>query len=425
MPSGMLDIAMPRVRVRPVYTLEERQVMSEAMALERHERELDPDGYQRKAEVVEAKDRLRVQEDARALLASERVAEIARGDRRVRVHRGDEFVLDLPPLPPILWGLDGQTLWIEGEALLLVGGDGVGKSTIGQQLVCALIGLRKGFLGYPVKPFPTGRVLYLAMDRPAQIGRSFARMVAETDRDALHDRLAFWSGPLPIDPLSHPTALADWIAETFGDDIVAVVADSYKDLVPGISEDKPGSQLNLAMQEVLARGIQWIGLHHQRKPASDRTGDYTLADVYGSRWLTAGAGSVFMILGDAGDSTVELRHVKQPMEVVGPLLVTHDHARGVSTRRTAHATVSGVLMTSEGQRFTVNELCEEVYGGVDVRLRKRVERELRRLDADPESGVSVEKGARGGASGTAPSQWYFATDSHGRKVTLSGNGVSA
>jgi len=53
--------------------------------------------------------------------------------------------------------------------------------------------------------------------------------------------------------------------------------------------------------------------------------------VYGGMHLTAGAGSVIALNGDAGDPVVEMRHLKQPMEEVGPFQVVHDHAAGVSS----------------------------------------------------------------------------------------------
>ncbi len=63
--------------------------------------------------------------------------------------------------------------WVEGEALLIVGPSGVGKTTLTGQLVRARMGLGDGLvLGMPVSP--GRRVLYLAMDRPAQIARATA-----------------------------------------------------------------------------------------------------------------------------------------------------------------------------------------------------------------------------------------------------------
>lgn len=373
---------------------------------------------ERIAKVEMLAEEIEVREAARSLVAQRKAADLAARDKRVRVMSGDVFALDIPEEVPTLIGRADKVLAMQDEATLFVGGDGVGKSSLVQQVVLARVGLRDDFLGYPVVP-AEGRILYLAMDRPGQIRRSFARMVGPSDRNMLAERLVFWSGPLPIDPLGSPQNLADWIRDEFGDDISDVVADSYKDLAPGLAEDKPGAQLNLAMQEVLSRGMQWWGIHHQRKPASDRTHDYNLADVYGSRWLTAGAGSVFMVLGDAGDTTVELRHVKQPLGVVGPLLVKHDHARGSSERATEAVSVAGALMESEGDRFTVREIAQRVYGTYDDRARKRIERELKRLSLDLESGVQNEPAKKGGASGTTPALWWFTPPEPRQKLRVS------
>lgn len=96
------------------------------------------------------------------------------------------------------------------------------------------IGVRDGeFLGLPVTPLATDRrVLYLAMDRPVQITQSMRRMVDESHRATLDDRLVLWSGPLPFRLLDDPSRLSTWCAEVcpgVGD----VVVDSVKDLVPG------------------------------------------------------------------------------------------------------------------------------------------------------------------------------------------------
>jgi RecA-family ATPase len=60
------------------------------------------------------------------------------------------------------------------EPFILCGPDGVGKTTIAQQLVLHLVGAIDGpFLGLSVQS--AGRVLYLACDRPPQALRSFRR----------------------------------------------------------------------------------------------------------------------------------------------------------------------------------------------------------------------------------------------------------
>jgi hypothetical protein len=244
---------------------------------------------------------------------------------------GATFAFSQPPELPSHWGRDGEAAWTPGEALQIVGPDGVGKTTLLQQLSLARAGLRQELLGLPVAP-AEGLVVYLAMDRPAQAARSLRRMVDANDEEvvaALRDRLAVWKGPLPVNVLERPRTFADWIeAEFLGASDVFV--DSLKDLAPKLSDDEVGSKLNMARQELLARGVEVVEGHHQRKEQRGQGAPKSLADVFGSRWLTAGAGSVLLLWGEPGDLVVELLHLKQPAEPFGPHKLLHDHVHGHS-----------------------------------------------------------------------------------------------
>ena len=60
-----------------------------------------------------------------------------------------------------------------------------------------------------------------------------------------------------------------------------------------------------------------------------------LDDLYGSTWVTAGAGSVLFLFGQPGADQVELIHLKQPeAKIEGPgganLTLVHDHEAGRS-----------------------------------------------------------------------------------------------
>lgn len=240
---------------------------------------------------------------------------------------GGGFVLDVPTLPPAIWGNGEQIGWADGEALMLCGPPGVGKTTLVQQLVEARLGISKEVLGMAVQP-GAQRVLYLAMDRPPQIARAMARLFRDEHREVLNDRLIVWKGPPPADLARHPDLLAEMCAQAQAD---TVIVDSLKDAVLKLSDDESGSGYNRARQQTLVKGVQVVELHHQRKAGGENKKPSKLDDVYGSVWLTAGAGSVFVLWGESGDPLVELLHLKQPMEPVGPWRILHDHATGRTT----------------------------------------------------------------------------------------------
>jgi hypothetical protein len=190
----------------------------------------------------------------------------------------------------------------------------------------ARLGLEDFVLGYRVEA-TASRLLYLAMDRPAQIARSLRRHFHEDERPALAERLVVWKGPPPGDLARHPETLLG-LAQHAGAD--TVVIDSLKDAALGLTDDEVGAAYNRARQLALREGVQLVELHHVVKRGASGTQPTTLADVYGSTWLAAGAGSVVLLWGAAGDPVVEWRHLKQPAGEVGPMQLVHDHDAGRS-----------------------------------------------------------------------------------------------
>ena len=238
---------------------------------------------------------------------------------------GAAFILDSPEVAPAIWGQGEEILWAKGEALMLCGPPGVGKTTLAGQVVKARL-TGGTVLGWPVEP-TSSRVLYLAMDRPRQIARALRRHFTPADRAILDQYLIVWPGPLPADVAKTPGLLYALAQLAMAD---TIIVDSLKDAAIGITEDETGAAYNLARQKCLANGVEMVELHHMVKRAEGRK-PTTLQDVYGSMHLTSGAGSVVILWGAGGDLVVDLVHVKQPMAEVGPLQVEHDHVAGVST----------------------------------------------------------------------------------------------
>jgi energy-coupling factor transporter ATP-binding protein EcfA2 len=286
------------------------------------------------------------------------------------------FILDAPRDVPAIWGTGQRVGWAEGEPLLIVGPEGVGKTTLVQRLVLHRLGIREGdVLGLPVA-VEGRKVLYIAADRPRQAQRSFGRMCGEEDRRALAEWLAVWRGPLPFDLSARPEALAEFAA---AHDAGTVVIDSLKDVARDLSKDETGSAVAAAFQHAVADGIQVAALHHQRKTPSGvgAAAPKRLADVYGSTWITAATGSVVLLWGDPGDPLVEMRHLKQPAEEIGPYTVQHDHEAGLPTIH--HGVDLYTLLLRSAGGLTVKDAAAALFVTTKP-TRNEVEKARRKLE---------------------------------------------
>ena len=328
-----------------------------------------------------------------------------------RFKDGAAFILDAPDTLPTIWGDGDECLWAKGEATMICGPPGVGKTTLTGQVLRGLIGLQKRVLGLPVQPME-GRVLYLAMDRPAQIARGLRRSFHESERSVLADRLRFWEGPPPGDVARHPTVLLS-LAELAEAEVIII--DSVKDAAIGLTEDEVAAAYNRARQHCLANGVEVLELHHMVKRGANGSKPTELADVYGSAWLTAGAGSVVLLWGAAGDPIVTMTHLKQPASEVGPWTLEHDHDRGQTT--VFHgADLLSVMAVAGSVGITVNDAAKVLYSAEKVTEaeRRKAARKLGRL---VESGLAERfEAPRDGWSGGKPQACYRAVTTNGHPM---------
>lgn len=296
---------------------------------------------------------------------------------------GWSFVTGYGTATAPIWGTPGQTAWASGESLMIAGPPGVGKSTIAHQLVMGRLGLMPQVLGMPVAEGK--RVLYLAMDRPPQIARAFERLVGPADQDILRERLMFWGGPLPTTLDKEPNLLVD-LAGAHGAD--TVVIDSVKDVVAKLTDDESVGAYNRARQQLLRSGVELLELHHQRKATAEakRTERPTLDKVYGTTWFTAGAGSVMILSGGAGDAAIKLHHAKTVTGEIGPLTVIHDHQRGTSRVDTDLDPYTLLCQTTGG--LTCKELATHITGKPSPD-RAEVQQARRTLDALERTGQAA------------------------------------
>jgi hypothetical protein len=76
--------------------------------------------------------------------------------------------------------------------------------------------------------------------------------------------------------------------------------------------------------------MQWVEDHHNRKQQQGQGRTNTIEDVYGSRWLTAGTGSILsMWTEDEQAPVVDIRQIKSPGELLPHLKVTVDRQAGL------------------------------------------------------------------------------------------------
>jgi AAA domain len=238
---------------------------------------------------------------------------------------GATFLLSVGLDEPALWGAGDVCLWAPGESLMFVGPPGVGKSTMTHLVVFTRLGLLPDAVGWPVVPGGS-KILYLALDRPKQIARAMKRLARTDHWPILRERLVVRNGPLPVDICDEREWLRDQALEIGAD---TIVVDSLKDVVPNPSDEDRAGRYNQARQIALAAGVEWIELHHNRKGGVGNKEPNTLDDVYGSRWLTAGAGSVVSLFGEAGDVVVSMKQLKTPSGEFFPRKILLDKDTGL------------------------------------------------------------------------------------------------
>ena len=335
-----------------------------------------------------------------------------------RFYAGGDFILDTPADPLPLWGRGSEVLLAVGEALIIAGTQGVGKTSLAQQLALGRAGFSEyaDLLGYAIEP-GTGTTLYLAMDRPLQAARSFRRMVGESWRDQLNKRLLVWQGPPPHDLARVPGLLTRLCQQARAD---TVIVDSLKDAAVGLTDDAVGAGYNRAREAAVTAGVQVIELHHNRKQLSGtRTERPSLDDLYGSTWLPSGAGSVLLLTGAPGDPIVGMHHLKQPASEVGPLKVIHDHDTGRSS--IWHATDLGLLAAQPGGLSAVD--AARVLFETDKPTPSQKEKARRRLASLADSGSLVLVDA--GDPGAKRSARWGPGELHGWTTrTLAGGGTA-
>jgi replicative DNA helicase len=334
-----------------------------------------------------------------------------RGQTDPRMISAGTWLFDHPDTVDALWGTGDDVLWARGETLLIAGPSGVGKTTIGQQLALARLGLAKpDLLNLPIEPAERG--LYLAMDRPAQARRSLRRMLSEADRPRVEQALTVWKGPPPQQVIANPRVLLELAHRAGLRPGDFVVVDSVKDVAIGIAKDDVGSAVNMALQELLAADIDVLALHHIRKAdhASAGKEPATIDELYGSSHIVNGAGSVISIWGAPGDPIVSFKHMKQPASPLGPWRLIHDPDHG-RTRIWHEVDLLQLVRGTGTAGLTAQAAAHTLYAVVDGKpTQSQQEKARRRLEKYVTDGLIVRHGGSRGRStdGSDPARYYLA-----------------
>lgn len=266
---------------------------------------------------------------------------------------GESFVFDTTDELLPMWGDGDDVLWSSGESLIIAGSTGVGKSTLAQNVLLASLGIGgTEVLGQPVQQIE-GRALYIAADRPPQIRRSLRRMVSESDRAILKEKLLIQNGPPDVVLSRNPDAFASWVIDL---GVSMVVIDSLKDVSTDPANADTALDISRGIGLILAAGIEVVFIHHQRKATSDNRKPTSLDDVFGSAFLTAKAGSVLVLWSKHGSNIVQLHHVKQPANEIGPLEFQVDSQTGAVSLLSAPDYLTIVKTFSNGVT------CAEIAG---------------------------------------------------------------
>jgi hypothetical protein len=148
----------------------------------------------------------------------------------------------------------------------------------------------------------------------------------------------------------------------------------------------------------------WSNSHHPRKAQSDNRKPSKLEDLYGSRWITAGAGSVVSLWGEPGDLVVEFAHLKAPAGQSGPWMMRIDPDAGtVHLDRPAIDLVDQIRL--RGAQGITAEVAARLMSGADKPTRGEVEKARYRLNKKVAEGILYR---RNGQRGGEPAAWFLA-----------------
>jgi hypothetical protein len=171
-----------------------------------------------------------------------------------------------------IWGSGTQVLSAVGQPWMLVGPDGIGKTSTAGQYTKARLGLAEEMWDLPVAPLPVDQAVYfVAADRPRQAMEAFKRGFTEEHRPPLASRLHIHKGPPPY-RLSTPHGQRWLLREVEETNAGLIIFDSRKAFGSTTNADEVAGMVT-AIQLLVASDVEVLVLHHpnERRRTGHRT----------------------------------------------------------------------------------------------------------------------------------------------------------
>jgi hypothetical protein len=188
-------------------------------------------------------------------------------------------------------------------------------------------------------------------------------------------------------------------------DADVVVIDSLKDAAVGLEKSDVGQLVNRAHQLLVSNGIELIINHHPRKSQIGNKKPQAVDDLFGSRFIGDGCGSIVLLWGEPGDALVEFMHLKQPREAIGPWKLEHDHPEGRTTLA-ARLDVYDIIRRSNG--ITNTDVAKQFYETVTPSASQKENARLK-VKALIRRGLVVEVAGDGQGILRRPTAYYAST----------------
>jgi hypothetical protein len=203
------------------------------------------------------------------------------------------------------------------------------------------------------------------------------------------------------------------LARNAGADVVFI--DSLKDVARELVKDETGTGITRAYGYATTAGIELVINHHQRKASGENAKPRRLDDVYGSTFIAAGAGSVVLLWGQAGDPVVQLSHLKPPADPIGPFDLAIDQDLGAV--EVVEGTDLLAVLRSARAGMTADDAARALFGTSNPTKAER-ERARRRLERYCSRGLAHRREETAHRGAIKPADRYFATPASGTQEPL-------